>query len=734
MHSPCCRPYRVVLLLTAVSSVLLPMSAMAQTAASALAEEPRRETNAAALEEIVVTAQRREESIQTVPIAITSLGERFLRDNRVADVTDLQNFVPGLKVGKGGGIARITLRGVGNEFLAIGGDAGVAFHLDGIFIGRAEAQLAGVYDVSRIEVLRGPQGTLYGRNATGGSINVIYNRPTETPEGYLSASYGSHNEYTIEGVASGPLADGVSGRLSVRRAYSDGYTRNAVPGQPNLDDKDNFSARGQLLLRPAADISLLLSADYYRDWSRGPGVKFLGGPDGALTPAQLPPFNGKTLVPFDKRAVVADATSRTYGEFWGLKSELKWSFATIDLRAITSYRGQKYGYKRYEGDGTDKPVSTLNIDNDIWQFSQELQLLSSGQGPLQWTAGAYYYTENGDQARVIPIFQPGPVALFAGGRVNTDAFAVYGHVDYRFIDQLTLVLGARHSWDKRSVDEYQRITGTPIDGTHQGKADWGAFTWDATLRYEPNDRSMAYLRAARGYKSGGWNTGTLQITPFNPEHIMSWELGYKASLFDRRVRLSAAAFRNAYDDLQVTEVQGFSILLTNAATARIQGVELEVQANVTDHFQVNATGSYLDAHFRNYFNTDESRPGKGLQNLAGNQLAQSPEWKFNVGGTYTAELSSGAAVTFRGTYYWQDRVFFTAFNEAQLSQRPVGRLDADIGFKTADGKWQFNLFGRNLTNRQVYNNVQVLSAVIGSPHFASTDPSRAFGVSVRREF
>jgi iron complex outermembrane receptor protein len=733
MHHKLTIARRAGLLLATASGAVMALAGVAH-AEEAQDAQRRLEAQPTVVDELIVTAQKREESVQSVPIAITSLGERFLRENRVESVMDLQNFVPGLKVGRGGGIAKITLRGVSNEFISIGGDAGVAFHLDGIFIGRAEAQLPGVYDVSRIEVLRGPQGTLYGRNATGGSINVIYNRPTDTPEGYVSASYGSFDEYNLEAVASGPLSDKVSGRLSLKRAYSDGYTSNAVPGQRRLDDKDNLAVRGQLMFRPSEDVSLLLTADYYRDWSRGPAIKFTGGPDGASTPAERPPFNGRTLVPFDDRAVVADQTPKTYGEFWGVKSEFSWSLPVVDFKSITSYRGQKYGYSRYEGDGTDVNFSTLNIDNDIWQFSQEFQLISSGDGPLQWVAGAYYYTENGDQARYIPIFQPGPLALLAGGEVNTDAYALYGHADYRFNSLITLVLGARYSKDERSVDEFQTITGTPAAGTHQGSADWDAVTWDATLRLEPTSDTMAYLRAAKGFKSGGWNTGALQATPFDPEHIMSWEAGYKASLLDRRLRLSAVAFYNSYDDLQVTQVQGFEVLLTNAASAKIQGAEFEMSANVTDKFRVNATASYLDAKFEDYLNTDESRPAKGLQDLSGNTLPNAPEWKFNIGGDYTADLPSGAELTFRANYYWQDKVFFNAFNEAQESQGAVGRIDAEIGYLSPGAEWRLALFGRNLTNELVRNNVQVLSAIIGSPHFMSWDPPRTFGVSARREF
>ncbi|MBT9471123.1 MAG: TonB-dependent receptor [Pseudomonadota bacterium] len=707
-------------------------STLAFIAASGVATAQDRADNT--IDELIVTAQKREQSVQSVPLAITSLGETFLRDRRVADVVDLQNFVPGLNVGRAGNMAKITIRGVSNEFINIGGDAGVAFHLDGIFIGRAEAQLAGIYDVSRVEVLRGPQGTLYGRNATGGSINVVYNRPTSTPEGHVSGSYGAYNEYELEAVASGPLGERAAGRLSLRRQHNDGYTKNAVPGMKALDDKDNFAARGQLLFNLTEDARLLVSADYYRDWSRGGASKFIGGPDGAKTPAELPPYNGQTLVPFDVRDIVANLGQKTYGEFWGVKVELAWSLPAFDFKAISSYRDQNYGFRRAELDGTTLDWSDSNVSNKIWQASQELQLVSSAEGPLQWILGAYYYTENGDQARYIPIFKPSPLALLAGGEVNTDAYALYGHVDYELASRLTLALGARYSVDERKSSDFLAVTGTPLDGTSSGKASWDAATWDATLSYKPAEGAMAYLRVARGFKSGGFNTGSLQQQPFNPEYILSWEAGYKASLFDRRMRLSAVAFYNDYDDLQVTQVQGFSILLTNAASARIKGAELEVSGNVTDALRLNMALGYLDARFRDYQNTDQSRPQKGMQDLSGNRLPNSPEWKLSIGGDYTHELASGGQLRLSGAYYFQDKIYFDAFNEAQQSQGSVGRVDADLSYVSPDGAWRLSLYGKNLTDELVRTAGRVGSSQVGSPNFVLHDPPRTYGVSVRREF
>ncbi len=687
----------------------------------------------ATLEELIVTAQKREQNVLKVPLAITSLSEGFLRERRIQDVVDLQNFVPGLNVGRAGNLAKITVRGVSNEFINIGGDAGVAFHLDGIFIGRAEAQLVGLYDVSRVEVLRGPQGTLYGRNATGGSINVVYNRPTDTPEGYVSGSYGSYNEYDVEAVASGPLGDRVAGRISLRRQYSDGYTDNVLPGKKALDDKDNFAARGQLRFQVSDDVQLLVGADYYRDWSRGGASKFIGGPDGAKTPVELPPFNGRP-VGFSGRDIIANLDQKLYAEYWGLKAELTWAFPAFDLKSISSYRDQRYGVLRAELDGTALDWSDSNVANDIWQASQELQLVSSSEGPLSWILGAYYYTENGDQARFIPIFKPSPLALRAGGRVNTDAYALYGHLDYELASRLTLALGARYSLDERRSSDFLKITGTPVNGTSAGQKDWDALTWDATLSYEPMDDAMAYLRVAKGFKSGGFNTGSTQTQPFNPEHILSWEAGYKAAFFERRLRLSAVAFLNDYDDLQVTQVQGFSVLLTNAARAKIKGAELEVSGNVTDALRVNLAVGYLDAEFRDYVNVDQARPQKGVQNLAGNRLPNSPEWKVTLGADYTHRLASGGEVRLSGNYYHQERVYFDAFNERQQSQGAVARVDAELSYESPDKAWRIALFGRNLTDELVRTAGRVGSNVVGSPNFVLFDPPRTYGVSVRRDF
>lgn len=699
--------------------------------ASAQAAEPAQQ-NASTPVEIIVTAQKREQDVLEVPLAVTALGGDFLRDRGVQDVVGLQNFAPGLNVGRVGNFAKVTIRGVSNEFQNLGGDAGVAFHLDGIFIGRAEAQLAGFYDVNRVEVLKGPQGTLYGRNATGGSINVIYNRPTHTPEGYLSGSYGSFNEYDLEAAASGPISPHVLGRLSLMRQYDDGYTDNALGSA--LDDKDSFATRAQIQLEPSDDVSLLLSADYYHDRSRGAALKFIGGPDGAPTPPELPPFNGRTVVPLSSRDVAANNGQREHGEFWGVRSELDWSLPTFDFKSISSYRSEDYGFKNVDLDGTDLRWSTSNSDNNVWQVSQEFQLVSTGDSALQWILGAYYYAENGDQVRHIPIFQPGPLALFAGGEVRTDAYAAYGHVDYSVTPEFTLALGARYSLDRRSNDDFLIISGTPVSGTSHGAHDWDAFTWDVALSYQLSSDAMAYVRAARGFKSGGFNTGALQPDPFNPEHILSWELGYKRSFLNRRLDFTSSVFLNDYNDLQVTQPRGFALVLTNAARARMTGAELELAGQVTDNLRINVAASYLDAQFRNYTNVDQARPAKGLQDLAGNTLPNAPMWKVTLGADYTHNLASGAELTFGGAYYFQDKIYFDGFNENQASQDAVGRFDAEVSYLSPDKAWRISVFGRNLTDELVRSAAIQGSNVVGSPTFVIFDPPRTFGVSVRREF
>jgi iron complex outermembrane recepter protein len=686
----------------------------------------------ATLEEVIVTAQKRDESELKVPIAMSTIDEKALEALQVSSVLDLEGTVPGLSIGYYSTAPKIAIRGIGSEALNYGGDPGVAFHADGVYIGREAATQAAFYDIERVEVLRGPQGTLYGRNTTGGSINVIFRKPTQEFDAELSGAYGNHGTYEVGGVINGPLSENVAARLSLKRDFGDGSTPNVYADHENLDDKDTMAARGQLLFTAGDRVSVLLEADYYKDQRRGPAIKFLGGPDGALTAAEGPPYNGQRLVTLDERAVVGNKEPRTDMEFWGAAAKFDVGFDSMQLRSITAYRSHEYATIDYEGDGTDADFSDLSFFNDIWQASQEFQLLSTSDAALQWMAGAYYFREDGGFDRAIPFFKP--ALLFTnGGTVLTESYAAYGHVDYT-IGRTKLFAGLRYSSDTKSMTEFLRLFGTPVAGTNSGEDSWSDPSWDVGVEFSPSEGSMLFAKVAHGFKSGGWNTGSLQRSSYNPEYVTSYEAGYKASLLDRRAQLSLSAFLNDYKDLQQQQVDQLASIFRNATSAETKGAELSLRTQLTHSFGVDLTAAWLDAKFEDFRSIDTSRRSKGLQNLAGNSLPQSPEFKYSITPRYSLELGDRGSLDFTVNYYWQDKVYFNAFNEQQVSQDAVGRVDARVDFHTWNDRFNLSLYGRNLTDEIVYGYIAILTDAIGSPHFGYYDESRAYGIRATWRF
>ncbi|MEZ5999455.1 TonB-dependent receptor [Hyphomonas sp.] len=685
------------------------------------------------LDPVVVTAQMREQSAIEVPLALTALTADQLQDRQINDVVDLAKVTPGLSVATFSTAPKITLRGIGNEAYNYGGDGSIAFHADGVYIGRAEPQRAAFFDVARVEVLRGPQGTLYGRNTTGGAINVVYQHPTDTFSSELSAGIGNYGAYDVSAIVNGPMGDGVAGRLSMRREYNEGMTDNVMPGRKDLDDQDNYQARAQIQFNPSDTFELLLQGEFYRNQRRGPGRKFLGGPEGAVTPAEAPPYNGQWLTTLNSRDVVSTYDPKEDMDFWSLSAQAKWDLDGVQLQSISSYRDHVFGNANDEGDGLDVDFSTLNIQNDIHQFSQEFRLLSDSDGQLSWILGAYYFLEDGDFGRQIPFFVPN-IVLMNGGSVRTDAVAAYGHLDFEATDRLTLSAGLRYGQDKKEMTEFLSFIGIPFAGTNALDDSWSATTWDVGAEFGLTEDSFLFARIARGFKSGGFNTGALEPSSFDPEYVTSYEAGLRGEFFDKRATMSLVGYYSDYEDMQLVKVQDFATVFSNAASSEIKGIEFEGRFSVTEAFTIDVMAAYTDAKLNEFTTIDSALPALGEQNLAGNTLPHAPEWQAAIAGQYVIPLGNEGEVSINGNYSWRDKVYFDAFNREQRSQDAVGKVDASISYTSPSGAWELTLWGKNLTDELVLGHVSVLTDAIGSPHMGFWEPPRTYGLRVTRNF
>tara|TARA_R110000782_G_C14819243_1_gene413906 strand:+ start:4455 stop:6731 length:2277 start_codon:yes stop_codon:yes gene_type:complete len=745
----------------------LSLALCASVSSTALAQNESMGLSAGEIGEIVVTAQKRSESLQKVPLAITAITAQELQRSGVKDLQGVAATVPGLNLGEQLGVAKITLRGIGLESLQPGAEGSIAFHVDGVFISRSVAALASFYDIQQVEVLRGPQGTLYGRNATGGSINITTQTPTEELSGYASLAYGNYNQITAEGAVGGAIIPGVlSARIAFQTQDHDGYGKNIVTGN-DIDDLNSRAVRASLRFTPSDRVTIDIKGDLYRRKDNSGGYHFLGGggfsaPGVPITPVGISLFGGQAAPNRRDLANNTDPTNRV--RFWGLSGKINAELTdNIDLTSLTAYRKLRY-QTASDIDSTSALVAPIFQAEQDKQFSQELQL-SGSSDRLNWLLGAFYFSENDRGQLAIPFdnfafFAPPTnylsVGYYGGGFIKTKAYAVFGQATYELVDNLRLTLGARYSKEKKTALDnflFDIVTpydaSTPVDVALQppagtislpGEEKFNSFTPRVALDYQVAPSVMLYGSWSKGFKSGTYNLGTLG-NPVNPEKVSAFEGGIKSSLFDRRLRLNVAGFYYDYTDLQVGKVESTSTVLENAANATIYGAEVEMQAKPVENVQLDANVAWLHARFDDYVSRDLARPyGDGTLingnpgfNLAGNTLSQSPNLTAFAGAQYTIPSSAGD-FTLRGEISYRSRSYLTAFNVKEVSQPAYAKLNAFLNWASNDGQVSGSLYIRNITNKTTVSSAYVSSGLFGFPINGYLEEPRTYGARIRYDF
>lgn len=700
------------------------------------------------IDDIVVTAQKRSQSLQDVPIAITAMSGDTLADRQINSVENLSSIAPGVDFGTYGGIARIAVRGIGFDTINPGSEGRVAYHLDGVYISRPSATLGTFFDIERMELLRGPQGTLYGRNATGGSINLIARKPTDEMEGYVRASYGNYDAITVEGAVGGPITDTIGFRIAGKTLDRDGYGTNIVTGN-DIDDAKQRAFRGMLSF-DLEGASILLSADYSHEDDNAYGNHYFGPGNAFVTPLGLT-LGG--VVADDPRDIANDRDPTNNREVWGITADVTIPIGDATLKSITAYRNSEY-HTFTELDQTSLEIAPFLFDEDAEQISQEFQL--SGQfGDVDYILGAYYFDEKITGGSHIPMslrVVGVPVdTLFVGykafGDTHTKAAAGFGQVDIPVTDRLTLTLGGRYSWEKKKIDDYLQfdlaqvyVPGDPpvILLSRQDSSVDRAFTPKVGLEFDLDDEVMTYLSVSKGFKSGGFNLGDAEPA-FKPEEIWAYEAGMKGTWADGRLRVNASAFYYDYTNIQVSKVVGETVLVENAASSEIYGLETEITFVPVENLQVDVATSWLHTKFKDFTTGDPARPElitpenpEGLIDLAGNQLTQAPEFSINAGMQYTWHDVLDGSLTLRGELTYQDRIYFTPFNTDAVSREPNTKYNA---FLTYDNDvWTATLYGRNLGDRTTVANSLINSGLVGFTISGSMDPPRTYGLQIGRRF
>ncbi|CAM4119320.1 TonB-dependent receptor [Roseateles saccharophilus] len=729
----------------AAALALLPALAAAQTAPEATQQ----------IERVVITAERRVTVLDTTPAAITALSGARLAERGDTGLADLALLSPNTSFTNGQGASQVFIRGIGNVFILAGGDPGVALYNDGAYVSDQTSSNTALFDTQRVEILRGPQGALYGRNATGGAVNIISALPTSSFQARLGLLVGGDNRRESEGFVSGPLSDGLQGRLSYQVRESDGYTRNPLAGQAagpvlpggpgsvgpkRLDDLSSRALRGQLQASLGGAGTLRFVAGHYRESDAGMSVPVLADP------AAIPVLLYDVTQSSDPRVVKSQGASNRVDVDTAL-ALLELPVGTNTLSASLSWRRSKAD-RLWDSDGTEALVATSGFSTASTDKGLDIHLASDDAGPWQWMAGvtAIDFDQRQDiaisaqvplgfivpgQPLTVPF--PGGVGFLLGGTVHTRSMAAYVDLRHALNPQWSLLAGLRVNHDSKRADEYQNIAAFGLAGTGHPSDGWTSMPGSIGVEYKPAAGTLAYARLAHGFKSGAVNLGALQPNLVKPEKVASFELGFKSEFLERRGVLSLAAFSSRYKDMQVSQVGQAMTLLANASAARIDGVEIETALKPLPALTLSAGVGLMDPTYTAFTNVDLRNAPTTPVNVRGRQLAQASRQQLTVGAEWAGSVAELRA-TLRADYSWRGRFYFTEFNTPDAMQGAYGLLNLSATLRPAAGHWKLWANVRNANDKAAFTSMSIASPVLGAARQVTYTPPRQFAVGLSYDF
>ncbi len=740
--------------------------------------------NSAVLEEILVTAQKREQSLQDVPFSVTAISGEDIVEGGITSFQDVAMETPNFTMTQFNiGEPQYFIRGIGTTLDSAGADPAVATFIDDVYIGRAGGSSMDLYDLQRIEVLRGPQGTLFGKNVVGGAISVHSRKPGDEFVGKFGVTAGNYSALGIRGLVSGSLSDTVNGSLSFSNRTRDGYVENVVDGL-DYHDEDNISFRGQLAFAPSDAVEVRLVADYSKDDHAGNCRNVnnteLNDPFGLSAPLYDPVIAAQTGG--DIRKCASSLGAHQKRDISGLMGRVDWELGNSTLTSITAYRETDYSWS-VDLAGLPVGLTTFNLIDaaveEADQISQELRLTSSGESSVDWLVGAFFMEENVDRAENFvgswgPPFAAQGFTLLDGDIVfaqdaTTTSTALYGQVDWHISERFSWSFGGRYAKDEKKITQAlinledpafdsavlsamlgfpinMVILGIPANGPGEllgfvatgdpsvlntpyevgATDDWSEFVPSTSLSIHFSDNSLVYFTASKGYKSGAYvaqrTTPETAVVPLEPESATNLEIGLKTQFAEDRVRLNASVFTIDYTDLQVFRLVG-SLLVGASADATSSGLELDVTALLSDDWVVNASYGYLDAKYDTFIS--------GTDDLSGNTLPRSAENSFSINSNYTFDLDSGSKIDFGLNYTHKGEYFMEVSNSAESEEDGYGLLNASLAWTSADDGWEVVAWGKNITDEE-FRTHSITSNVSGTVDIWNTPTT--YGLTVNRNF
>lgn len=696
-----------------------------------------------AIEEVIVTARKREETLQETPLSVTAFTSDMIDRAGIADIQDVALRTPGLNYGNFGDekLSPLSLRGVIGGSGSAGADPAVGVYLDEVYLGQGVGATIDLFDLEAIEVLRGPQGTLFGRNTIGGLLHYRTARATEEFLAYLTLDVGSYDARRIAGAVSGPLGgSNVLGRLSFVSDQRDGTADNLVLDR-DVNSEDSWSARGQLEFDLSDRATWRLSGDYrkvdqdslvFETLSYNDTTTFVAVLDGSGLPRNTDPYD---------RDVYADEVTYERSEAWGVTSNISATVGSVDVVNITSYREHEYENRT----DTDRSALQWVYDGDpedVARFANELRL-SWITGAFDWIAGVYYYEQ--DTANLsfvelgpglLTLLGVGPVTIDAGSKaaMDTESAAGFGSVTWNVSDRLDFTLGGRYTWEEKTIDYSQSdplgLLGGDFAAT--GKDDWSEFTPSANVRYRFSPNVMSYVTVSRGFKSGGFNDGLGDATgiSFDPEKLWNYEAGVKSTLLDERVQANATVFHMDWQDIQISAdnpaTPVFDPITLNAGEAHSTGIEVELLSRLGDHLTVGLNASLLEARY-----DEGSLPdGRPLD-----RVPFAPEHTLSLNAEYRAPLTGGMEWFVGGEVLARGESYLTIDDQENGRVGAYELVNLQAGLEAADGGWGVSVWGRNVGDETIKQRLFDLFDldIIGQNFIVLNDP-KTYGLSLRLQF
>lgn len=716
------------------------LMATSSTAAFAQAATSPNDDREAGIKEIIVTAQKRSERLQDVPIAIAAVTAEAATASGVRTSSDLAAIIPGLTVSQTTGAAVVFLRGIGTVGGTVGQENAVATFIDGVYQPSQNAAIFSLNNISRIEVLKGPQGTLYGRNATGGAINIITRTPSEQTAVEAEVGYG--NLKTLEGkiYATTGLAEGVA--MDIAGYYynqQDGFGRNLTTGK-DVNRRKDVALRSKLHAEVDDKTKATLTVGYGRN-SGSFGVSLRAAPT-----AQT--IDGKSGFSGGYYDINSDVDPKTFVRHVDASLRIEHDLGFAQLVSLSGF-GDIQHREFADLDLTPLPIVRFDLRSKQRNFTQELQLGSSDDKNFSWVIGLFYFNDNSQYTPFLlsgAAFAPASALTFSPDRQKTNSLAVYGQTTIEVADKTNLTLGGRYTIDKRDFEVQSNVIlpdGTAIVASPLTKASkqFNKPTWRLSLDHKFTEDIMAYASYNRGFKSGVFNLASTSTRPVAPETLDAYEAGLKSTLLDRRVQLNVSGFLYNYKNIQLQRVENNAAVLINAAAARIYGADIDLVVQPDEQLSLRAGMELLHARYTSFPNAPVTIPtpfaGNPLVNCAanpaqcdvsGNRMVRAPEFVANLAGDYDVPLGESGNITLSASLAYSSRIYWEPDNRTSESGRAL--VSAQILWSSPGEKYQFRVWGKNLTNRHyaTFGNEQSFGDLL------SVAPGRQYGVSAGVRF